>query len=191
MKSHKPFTTWIAIIISGILFFTGPSSLKAQSDEFQNKQKSDFRSRLYFGGGFGLQFGTVTLIELSPLAGYKITPRLSAGISPTYKYYSYKGYYGPSQNLKTNVFGGSIFARCMLFQGFFAHTEYESLFYNTRETGNVIASQQFNSWFLGGGYQQNMGGNAGMYILVLWNMLDQINSPYTNPVIRVGFSFGL
>lgn len=191
MKNYNFKPPWMTAFYFALVLFICSNHVNAQTDEFQNKKKSDLRSRLYFGGGFGLQFGTVTLIELSPLAGYKITPRLSAGISPTYKYYSYKGYYGPSQNLKTNVFGGSIFARCMLFQGVFAHTEYESLFYNTRETGNMKASQQYNSWFLGGGYQQNVGGNAGMYILVLWNLLDQMDSPYSNPVIRVGFSFGL
>ncbi len=51
--------------------------------------------------------------------------------------------------------------------------------------------QQFNSFFVGGGYLQRIGGNSGMYFLVLWNLNDTPNSPYTNPVIRIGFNIGM
>ena len=40
------------------------------------------RERLYFGGNFGLSFGNITSVIVSPLAGYHITPRLSAGRAP-------------------------------------------------------------------------------------------------------------
>ena len=153
-----------------------------------NDPKVPFASRLFFGGGFGLQFGSITLIEISPLVGYKVTPKFSIGVSPTYKYYKYNAYYG---NVETNVFGGSIFSRYSIFENVFAHVEYETLFYNIHEPGYPTSRQQFNSFFVGGGYNQQIGGNSAMYILLLWNLNDTPDSPYVNPIIRVGFSVGL
>jgi len=165
--------------------------LRAQNDEMRSKPESNFISRLFYGGGFGLQFGSVTLIEVSPLVGYKVTPKLGIGISPSYKYYSYKNPYYPSSRLETNVFGGSVFARYMIFENIFAHAEYESLFYNTKVPGYPVEMQQYNSVLVGGGYRQMIGGNAAMNILVLWNLNDTPDSPYTNPVIRIGFTVGM
>jgi hypothetical protein len=133
----------------------------------------------------------VTLIELSPLVGYKVTPKFSLGVSPTYKYYKYNDYYGPSNDLSTNVWGGSIFARYSIFQNVFAHVEYETLYYNTKVSGNPEYMQQYNSFFVGGGYNQQIGQNSAMYFLLLWNLNDTPDSPYINPVIRIGFSVGM
>lgn len=153
------------------------------------KPKESFASHLYFGGGLGLQFGSTTLVEISPLVGYKITPKLSIGISPTYKYYSYQ-YYGYGK-VSTNVFGGSVFSRYFIFENVFAHVEYETLSYNTKEPNQSSYMQQINSFFVGGGYNQRIGGNSAMYVLILWNLNDTPYSPYVNPIIRIGFSVGL
>lgn len=157
----------------------------------ENTTKPSFASHLFFGGGLGLQFGSMTLIEVSPLVGYKVTPKFSIGISPTYKYYHYNDYYGPSMDFKTNVFGGSIFSRYVIWENLFAHVEFETLAYNTEVPGYPVTREQYNSFFVGGGYNQPIGGNSAMYILALWNLNDTPDSPYVNPVIRVGFSVGL
>lgn len=164
---------------------------KSQYTNENQPEKPNFRSRLFFGGGFGLQFGSTTLIEVSPLIGYKITPKLGLGISPTYKYYQINNYYGPSNDLSTNVYGGGIFARYSIFPSVFAHVEYETLFYNTKRPAYPTVRQQFNSFFVGGGYQQNFSPNSGMYLMILWNLNDTPNSPYINPVFRVGFNVGM
>ncbi len=180
---------YIGIIFLAFIFHS--STLNAQVDEGNNKEKSNFSSRLFYGGGFGLQFGTVTLIELSPLVGYKVTPKFGVGVSPTYKYYSYKNYYSNSSSLKTNVYGGSVFARYLIFSSVFAHAEYETLFFNTKYPGYPDELQQFNSLLVGGGYRQMIGRNAAMNLMILWNLNDTYDSPYTNPVIRMGFSIGM
>jgi len=180
---------FIVIVSLTLVMFYQPLSAQIEN---QNLRKDDsFKSHLFFGGGLGLQFGYMTLIEISPLVGYKVTPKLSVGVSPTYKYYHYNDYYGPSLDLKTNVFGGSIFTRYSVFENVFAHVEYESLLYNTQVPGYPETRQQFNSFFVGGGYNQRISMNSAMYILVLWNLNDTPDSPYINPIIRVGFSVGL
>jgi hypothetical protein len=166
-------------------------TIYAQVGDENKRTENDFKSRLYFGGGFGLQFGYMTLIEVSPLVGYMITPKFSVGLSPTYKFYKYNDYYGANLDLTTNVWGGSIFSRYYIFENVFAHVEYESLLYNEQVPGYPEIRQQYNSFFVGGGYNQRIGGNAGMYILLLWNLNDTPDSPYINPIVRVGFSVGL
>ena len=191
MKSRTSFPPIIVALLFSLLVLIFTNSLKAQINTEDNRQKGNFTSRLFIGGGFGLQFGSVTLIELSPLVGYKVTPKFSLGVSPTYKYYKYNDYYGPSNDLSTNVWGGSIFARYSIFQNVFAHVEYETLYYNTKVSGNPEYMQQYNSFFVGGGYNQQIGQNSAMYFLLLWNLNDTPDSPYINPVIRIGFSVGM
>ena len=186
IRSSNHLLLYIGIIC--LLLITCSQTINAQIDVENNQPVNDFKSRLFFGGGLGLQFGSMTLIEISPLVGYKVTPKLSIGVSPTYKYYHYNAYYGSTS---TNVFGGSIFSRYSIFENVFAHVEYETLFYNIQEPGYPTARLQFNSFFVGGGYNQRIGGNSAMYFLVLWNLNDTPDSPYINPVIRVGFSVGL
>lgn len=188
-RSLNRFLLYIGVLCLSFLTFT--QTLFAQVDYLERKPEYNFKSHLYFGGGFGLQFGYMTLIEVSPLVGYNITPKFSVGISPTYKFYKYNDYYGQNLDLKTNVWGGSIFSRYYIFESVFAHVEYESLLYNTQSPGYPETKQQYNSFFVGGGYNQRIGGNAGMYIMILWNLNDTPDSPYINPIIRVGFSVGL
>jgi hypothetical protein len=191
MKKRFANSFFIYIGILCLSFLSLPLSLKAQINTEDTHPEYNLKSHLYFGGGFGLQFGYMTLIEVSPLVGYKITPKFSVGLSPTYKYYKYNDYYGQNIDLKTNVWGGSIFSRYYIFESVFAHVEYESLLYNTHSPGYPETRQQFNSFFVGGGYNQSIGFNSGMYIMVLWNLNDTPNSPYVNPIIRIGFSVGL
>ena len=49
-------------------------SPKAEKDnEDDGPSLSD---RMFFGGNFGLQFGNPTLIDISPLVGFRMTERL-------------------------------------------------------------------------------------------------------------------
>lgn len=179
---------YTGLITLFMLMFT--ITLYAQDDIGNLRPERNLKSHLFYGGGFGLQFGTVTLIEISPLVGYKVTPKLGIGVSPSYKYYSYRPYTSPSR-LQTNVYGGSIFARYMIFENIFAHAEYESLFYNIKVPGYPTDMRQYNSVLVGGGYRQQIGANAAMNLMVLWNLNDTPDSPYTNPIIRIGFTVGM
>ena len=55
--------------------------------EIDPEAKFSFKDRSYFGGSLGLQLGTVTLIDLSPLAGVMLSPKFSTGLGVTYQYY--------------------------------------------------------------------------------------------------------
>ncbi len=165
-------------------------------------EKKSFRDRLFFGGNFGLQMGTITNIEVSPLAGYYVTTRFAPGIGLRYQYY--RDSYG-IETFSTHIYGGSIFARYDIIRDLgnifrrasgasvFMHVEYEILslekryfaFPPTTEEGRFAE----HSVLAGGGLRQPIGKRAAIIIEVLWNLNESPTSPYNNPVIRFGFTF--
>ena len=167
-----------------------------------NAQRS-FGSRIFTGGNLGLQFGSVTLVDVSPMIGYRLTEDIDVGISLTYKYYNYKDYYYSNINkqyydLKTNIFGGGVFGRYHFTDNLFAHAEVEYLdfsidTYSVYNNGVVKAREKvgITSVFVGGGYKQEIGDNSFFTLMILYNLNETTNSPYTNPVIRAGFGIGL
>ncbi len=173
-----------------LLFFAG---ISVSAQNFNRDEEPGFKGpfswdRFYFGGGLGLQIGDVTLIDVSPLIGYNITQQLSVGLSPTYKYYSYKDYY-LNREISSNIFGAALFSRFDIIYGLFAHAEYEQLYVRYNDYPNL--NYEPWSFFVGGGYKQSIGGRGFAYILVLWNLNETPESPYANPVFRVGFGVGL
>ena len=62
------------------IFFILLGGLTTGRLEAQREEPASFMDKLFLGGNFGLQFGTVTNIEFSPLVGYHITNRLAGGV---------------------------------------------------------------------------------------------------------------
>lgn len=183
-----------SIVLLCLLLFCAGETINAQvqEDDYASEEKSAKKKkafdldRVIVGGGFGLQFGTVTLVEVSPTIGYLITDNLLAGIGGRYIYYE-ENYLGSSY--QTNIYGGNAFTQYFFTENLLGHVEYEML---NLESGFAEANRiNISSLFVGGGYRSSLGGNSFASILVLYNLNDDINSPYTNPVIRIGFGFGL
>ncbi|MBK7029794.1 MAG: hypothetical protein IPH45_11505 [Bacteroidales bacterium] len=55
---------------------------------------------------------------------------------------------------------------------------------------SVSVRNEYNSVLVGAGYREPISSNGYMYLLLLWNLNETIDSPYTNPIIRAGFSIG-
>jgi hypothetical protein len=152
-------------------------------------------SRMDFGGYLGLQFGSVTIINIAPLASYRITEKFYTGLGLTYMYYK-DNRYVPTFSLSS--YGGSIFAGYYIWRDLFAHVEYAPLYipdyydyysppYPTQETKAPWA----HDIYLGGGYRQWIGQKAFVNLMVLFNINETEFSPYSNPIIRIGFGVGL
>jgi hypothetical protein len=142
-----------------------------------------FSDRLYFGGNVGFSFGRVTFAEVSPIVGYKITEKLSAGTGVTYIYFK-------SGDFSTHIYGGRLFARYLISQSVFAHVEDELLSREIIDFKGERRRIDLNSVLVGGGFRQNISGRSFATIMVLFNLTPSIYSPYTNPIIRIGFNFG-
>jgi len=186
------------IILLLISFFSVQLNAQEYARQPREKKKALAKERFYLGGNFGLWFGTTTYIELSPLLGYKITERWHVGLGLTYIYF--KGsfvdlYTLQSYSINTHVYGGRLLTRFYIMENIFAHAEYEVLNLEVPVYDNNfnIVYQRVNvpSFLVGGGYSQKMGTNSAFYILILFNVNQNIYSPYSNPVFRMGFSFGL
>lgn len=170
----------------------------------QNKTE-DEQKKWFVGGNIGLQFGYVTLIDISPYVGYMITDHFAMGVGATYKYYRIRDYFFDPylnrwQHFRSHIYGGPVFARYYISRSFFAHTEYEFLRFRNEIYVQNPGGQQYDrkyqhvnvhSIFIGGGYRQYFGLSNAFEILLLWNLNETPNSPYENPVIRMGFSIGL
>ncbi len=187
--------------IKNIIIFLSLFPLTVNSQE---KKESRLWDRMYVGGNFGLQFGTLTDIEVSPHLGYYIYPRWSAGFGITYEYYNKKAsYYNPFV-IKTHMYGWNLFTTVDLIPdlgkifragsgvAILGHAEYERLSleriyfeYPYNNTGRFW----MDSFLVGGGIKQAIGKRSSIYIMVLWNINETINSPYSNPILKFGFNF--
>jgi len=171
-----------------LLFFVFiiSASITFAQREYYPGDSIPFKDRLYFGGNFGMQFGTVTLIDFSPLIGLMITSKFSSGVGITYQYFNDRRYIGG----ESSSVGGRLFSRYNILPNIFLHTEYESINFDNY---NLISDRFERIWsnalFLGGGYFAPFGPRGGANFSFLYNVLhNNLRSPYGEPyVIRVGF----
>lgn len=165
----------------------------------QEEQGSRFLDNVFVGGGFGAGFGTYTYINVSPIIGYRITPRLSSGIRLMYQYTTYDYYLGgDKRTFKGNDFGAGLFTRFMVKGPFFLQAEYEYLNYEDIYFDGSSIRSSFDSFMAGAGISQPIGGKAFFFLTVLYNFsYNNISTtnvyrvPYNSPwVIRLGITAG-
>lgn len=156
----------------------------------QKKESSKLKDKIYYGGNIGLSFGSYTHIGIYPLIGFKITPKLSTGVKITYQYIKDNRYSGVTYS--TSNYGGSVFARYRIIPQLYLHSEYEVLNY---ELYNAVGESN-RTWvpflYVGAGFSQRLGGNAWLNIQVLFDVLQNANSPYNQwePFYSVGVGVG-
>jgi hypothetical protein len=183
-----------AVLIIALIIILYPGALHAQ------KAKSEpppLRERLFFGGSFGLQFGTITDIQVSPVAGIWVLPRVAVAVGPTYRFY--KDYFN-----RTDLYGGRGYLQLQVIQnlsniipigsntGIFLHLENELLSLESSAWKSPpYSSKRFyvNTVLAGGGLSQQVGKRAFVNIMVLWALNESIYNIYSNPEIRVAFTF--
>lgn len=175
-------TYLLLVIFSFFVITTG----YAQYQNLGNAKSAEVKVNPWFvggmiGGSFSNYGGS---FEISPLVGYKITQDVHVGSRLTYIYSKYNG-------KSYNDFGGSIFGRYRFLKMLFAHVEYEVLSVEYLTYNYENDRQTISSLFVGGGLFQSMGGRGFATIAVLYNLLETEYSPYSNPVIRIGFGVGL
>jgi len=150
----------------------------------------DKTEKHYLGGSLGLQFGTITNINVAPHYGYYLAKNLSVGLGGTYQYFHDTRYI---QDLKLHIYGGRLFARFDILNVAFIHAEYEILAYKTDIYSQIREMEMIFSenTLFGAGYRQTFQQNSKSagYIMLLFNANETIYTPYTNPVIRMGFEF--
>jgi hypothetical protein len=186
-----------SVLIVAVLMMLMASNLEAQDTIRAPKKPADrnILERIDFGGYLGIQFGTITLIDISPLASYHFTERLYGGLGLTYTYYK-DNRYEPSISMSS--YGGSIFGGYYIWRDLFAHVEYAPLYipdYYDYYAPSMPGMENEAPWahdiYIGGGYRQWVGERASVNMMLLFNINETVYSPYSNPIIRIGFGIGL
>lgn len=177
------------------LFLSSSITSFAQYDpDYNNNDDEDlnslsFKDRLYTGGNFWGSFGQISVLEISPIVGYRITNDYSAGVGLKYSFYK--------QNVapvfSTSIYGGSVFTRYVFLDRLVAHAELEML--NVEVFRTISTSERL--WvpigLVGGGYSAN-----GFQAMLLYDVIGNENNPYIGTFgpnsriyLRVGFLFNL
>lgn len=203
------------------------SGKSGQAKYKSNAQKKGFDiNRMVFGGNLGLTFGSVTNIYVAPSIGYRITDNFAAGISLGYNYFRQKDAFltynkntgeQKSMPFTQSIYTGSVWARYIIIPNIIVQTEFEvnnisfydfdapTVFDNEGWAQHQKIRVSIPSLLLGGGYRQPIGEHASMYIMAMYDVLQNIPSnmrpdgyggkysisPYADRVdIRVGFMLG-
>jgi len=195
MYSHYVYKQ--AIIRITILLLMLIILLPVSYGQEEEEETPPLRERLFFGGNFGLQFGTITDIQFSPVIGLWVFPRLGVAAGPNFRYY--KDPYD-----RTTIYGGRTYLQFIVLQdlnnmiplgihaGLFLHAEYEAL--NLESSAFKLppyTSERFmtHTILAGGGFSQRIGRRSSLNMMFLWALNDEGYGIYSSPEIRVGFSF--
>lgn len=183
--------------IIGLFFALLVISISDLNGQETRDEKPPFRERLFYGGNLGLQFGTVTDIEISPLIGIWVLPRVGIAAGPSYRYYK-----DPAD--RTSIYGGSTYIQFMFLQdlnniiplgvhaGLFLQAEYELL--SLESSFFKVAPDDAGRFFtgtalIGGGLSQYISQRSSLNLTLLWALNDAGYGIYSNPEIRISFIF--
>ncbi len=177
----------------GLFIFVLTLSVFITSDDAK-AQKGFSTSKFVFGGNFGASFSNQeSVVAIAPSVGYRFTERLTIGTGFIYQYYAIKF---PGFNFKFNNYGTRFFGTYQLTDFLIGHAEYETLnleYINFNPSGlpDGTSRRTINSMLVGGGYRQMLGRNSVIDLMLLYNLTETPYTPYSNPIIRVGFGIGL
>ena len=147
------------------------------------KEKKGFDwSKVYTGGDLGAGYnGSMFLLNISPMFGYQLTKRYSAGLGITYLYVNDK-----VQKYKTSIYGLSVFNRLNLADFLFLHGEYMWL---NGPFDYFLGRSWYQNLWVGAGLKQGVG-NSYVSLMALWNLGPDESPLFPSPWIRGGISIG-
>jgi outer membrane protein assembly factor BamA len=167
-----------------------------QADSTMTKKapaKKSEPSRVYYGGNIGLNFGDYFRISVAPMIGYILSPKTSVGAKIGYEYIEDKRY----QNKRTyNNYGGSLFFRYRVIPQAYLHAEFAYMSYKysvETQLGEIDSDRQWVPFLLlGAGYVQPVSTSTSLFVEVLFDVLNDPNSPYEkgSPWISIGVGVG-
>lgn len=169
----------------------------AEKKDKGKKEKMAPSERIVFGGDLGLSFGSITYIKLAPVVGYRVLPRLTLGLGPIYIYEKYK-----NLGFETSTYGGKAVASFTVLRGSDLGERFalgDIMLHVENEVVNVEDYYHYYSdpprlWIdnvlIGGGLSQSISNRFAISIFILWDITNNVNSPYyyTSPIIKFGFS---
>lgn len=179
-----------------VVCFLSAISCTVNAQEKDPPKEGGFdKSRLFFGGNFGLSFGTVTLINVSPQIGYHFNDYFAAGAGVNFIYSSFRQRYIQSiDDYRENygVTGLNIFGRVYPIQYVLLQVQPELNYtWGKIKYYDGTPSQKLDPKFvpslLGGAGAVIPEGNGAFIIMVQYDLLQNNRSPYGKQAF---FNFG-
>jgi hypothetical protein len=177
------------------------------STNYAKKKKKRFKldkNRIIVGGGLGgggLQGGYI--LSVTPSLGYRVTDRFHAGVNFGYFYSRQKLPYldGSYDLIKNRVISPSLFARFfpidvvflqVMPEFNFVKQTFEQFSSFTQQTTEQEFKNNIPAVLVGGGYAQRLGNSSYMMVSVMYDIVQNPNSPYyRQPVFGGGLALGL
>lgn len=187
------------LIISALLCVALSKYSIAQDGKTESSEphKGFDKSKLFFGGNFGLSFSTYySLINVSPQVGYRFNQYLAAGAGVNFIYSSqkYVDFNGSAlYRYNYGVTGLNIFGRVYPIQQLFVQLQPEMNYtwgkvkYYQSNTSQKLSPELVSSLLAGAGGVIPAGGRGAFIIMLQYDLLQQNRSPYGNHAF---FSFG-
>jgi hypothetical protein len=149
-----------------------------------------FKDKLYWGGNFGLSFGSYTNIQIAPVIHYAYTDELIVGLGLDYTYF--KDTRDPFFSFEGSIWGPRIFGRYFVLDDFFIHAEFQQIIFKDQYSNSLLKDTWISEskFYAGGGYRSWIGTNSYMFIMLLFDLQDSEIFFGTNPFIQVGFAAG-
>lgn len=192
-KMKKFFVLFFVLISVTTIYCFNIESEQNNSAIYNPFEQNPQKSKWYYGGNFGFNFwNDYFYLGVYPLVGYKVTPKFSVGGKLGYAFYSIN-----STDFSSHNYGGSLFTRYRIVPQFYLHGEFVYFSYE-RQTFSIV-NQQFGSerfWvpflLLGGGFSQMASPNVWVFVEVLFDVIQDSNSPYENwdPFVSFGVGVG-
>lgn len=186
-----------------MMIITGTQLVLAQDNPDNNEapeQKGFDKSKLFFGGNFGLGFGTNTFVNVSPQVGYRFNDYFAAGAGVNFNYYSYKYFNYDGSDLYKESFGYAgfnIFGRVYPIKFILLQVQPELNYsWGSRKYYDGTPKQKLPGKFvpsllLGGGAAIPTGGrNGALLLMIQYDAVQDKRSPYGNrPFFSLGYNF--
>lgn len=190
------------ILVSFLYLFSahGQEEVSYISSDNQT-EKTPFKDKLFTGGNVGFNiFNGLMFLEVAPILGYKVDEKFSVGLSGKYMRL---GAINNNQSLRSfYYYGGGFFSRYQFTPSLLASVEYELLNVEQLNPNNADFGSRTlsNVLLLGAGYNSRISDNISAQLFLLYDIIDDPNSPYrfnyifgpnALPIIyRIGFSVG-
>lgn len=169
----------------------------ASAQEEEAPKKGFDKSKLFFGGNFGLSFGDFTIINVSPQIGYRFNQYFAVGAGPKFQYSSFRyRYYSPEYRQNYGVVGLNIFGRVYPLEFLVIQAQPELnytwgkiKFYDGSPEAKLPA--KFVPSLLAGGGGVLQSGRGAFIVMVQYDLLQDVRSPYgTKAFYTFGYNIG-
>ena len=184
---------------SFLLLFILLSTCSLFAQEEVEEKKGFDKSKLFYGGNFGLSFGDFTVINVSPQLGYRFNNFFAAGAGVNFQYSSikYRDFYGnTSYKTSYGVTGLNVFGRAYPIQYIFLQVQPEMNYvwgkykYYDGQPDQKLNGELVPSLLLGGG-AAIPSGRGSFIAMVQFDVLNNAKSPYgTRPIYNFGYNIG-